>query len=400
MKYKQYLVAVLLTSVFIDSVGFSIIIPFLPFYAKSFGASALEIGALLGCYPLLGIIAPFMWGTMSDQFGHRTAIIINIFGTTLSFLLLALSNTLWILFLARILAGSFSSSIVIARSYVSLLFTTDKQTKTLSFVEAASGVGFVIGPFLGSFLAGIDPFEPDYRFPCFVAAGVSSLALCLAIVALPREQKRKSGFQSRPNYSLQKNIDECIEISQQPMIRTILIIVFTIFFAGLGIQAIFPLWCEAQFGWGTQKFGYFIAFYCLGTATFQISLTGQLSQRFGEGKMLLWALGLLILGLLLIAFSTTELEMLGVIPLLICAEAIVRPVLVSLLSKLSTSKSRGQVLGLMQSISNFAWFTGAVWTGFLFDNLGEIWPFLMSLIPLIIVFFWSRKELINLSFIL
>ena len=284
---KNRTLGILLASILMDFVGFSIVIPLLPFYAQSFGASALEVGVLMGLFPLMGIVAPLLWGSLSDRIGRRPALLFNVAGTTLSYLWLSLANSLGMLFMARILAGASSASIVIAQSYVSDLTVTDNRTKTLSFLEAAAGIGFILGPAICGWLVGGDASNPNFRLPGLAATVASGLTFCLAFLALPQLGRRAVRSNRRP--SPQQSFTEVNKVLKRPLIGTIFTLGFIVFFAGLGLQAIFALWCEQRFGWGPQQLGRLIIYYCLMTAVSQICLTGRLARWLGEVKLLVWS---------------------------------------------------------------------------------------------------------------
>jgi DHA1 family tetracycline resistance protein-like MFS transporter len=380
------ILTILLASILMDLIGFGIVIPLLPFYAQSFGASPLEVGLLMGLFPLMGIFAPTLWGSLSDRIGRRPALLFNIVGTALSYLWLSLANSLGMLFMARILAGASSGSIVIAQSYVSDLTTPDNRTKTLSFLEAAAGIGFVLGPAIGGFLLGSDSSNPDFRLPGLAATVASTLTFCLAFLALP--QFDRSTSVSKFRFSPQQFFTETKEVLERPLIGSIFIFGFFAFFAGLGLPAIFALWCEKRFGWGPQQFGYFIIFCCLIITAIQIGLIGRLARWLGEAKLLMWSFIIAILGLILIPFSTTVPQFLGAITL-VCVGQGCMPALTSVLSQLSGAKQRGKTLGMMQSVIGLAVFLGSIWSGFLFGALGENWPFRSSVILMILVAIFS-----------
>ncbi|NET10718.1 MAG: MFS transporter, partial [Symploca sp. SIO2B6] len=123
--------AILMVSILMDFIGFGVVMPLLPFYAQFFGASSWEVGILLGLFPLMSIVAPTLWGNLSDRIGRRPALLFNVVGTTLSYFLLSVAHSLTMLFISRLLAGATSASIVIGQSYASDLSTTENRTKVL-----------------------------------------------------------------------------------------------------------------------------------------------------------------------------------------------------------------------------------------------------------------------------
>lgn len=390
---KTKILAILLASILMDYVGAGIVIPLLPFYAQSFGASPMEIGILLGAYPLMGVFSLILWGSLSDRMGRRPALLFNIAGTTLYFLWLSLADSFWMLLVARVVGGACSASLVIAQSYVSDLTTTDHRTKTLGFLGAAAGIGFVIGPAIGGILAGGNPANLNFRLPSLVVTIVSGLTFCLAFLVLPQLARNKVAPIPKTTGSLKQIFVEIHKIFQRPLIGMFATLEFIVVAAGMGVQAIFALWCEKQFNWGPQQFCYLIIFYCVVAAIIQLGLTGRLVRWLGEPKLLLVSLHAVVLGLFLVPISTTVPQLLGAMLFSIFAEATFFPTRTSLLSQLSGAKQQGQTLGLMQSVTGLARFLGAIWAGFLFEALGENWPYWIGLILMIIGTVFCRQKI-------
>ena len=383
--------AVLLASILMDFVGTGIVIPLLPFYAQKFGASAFEVGALMGLFPLMSIMAPTLWGSLSDRIGRRPALLFNIAGTALSFLWLGLANSLGMIFMARIIAGLSSSSIVIAQSYVSDLTATEHRTKALSVLSGAAGVGFVMGPLIGGLLVGPDPANPDFRLPGLVAALFSAVTFGLAWLTLPVLHHRVSS-----TMSLRQSIPQFLitikTTFQRPLIATIMSVVFVTTFANMGPQSIFALWCNQIFGWGPKQLGYCLIYYCLAIAIIQLTITGRLAQRLGESTLLLVGVVMGTLGVILIPLSTTVPQFLGAIFFGICAVSLGNPAMASLLSHLSAAKQQGKTLGLMQSVVGLGGFLGSIVAGLAF-GIGPNWPFYVSTVLMIGALFWSWLNL-------
>ena len=295
-------------------------------------------------------------------------------------------------FVARILAGSFSASIVIAQSYVSDLTAPENRTKTLGFLEAAVGVGFIIGPALGSLLMGGDPVNPNFRAPNFAAAAVSGLTFCVAFFALPRSRDRAATPASNPRPSPRQFFAEVKTTLQRPLVGKMMVWVFVIVFAVTGTQVIMPLWCEERFDWGPQQFGYFVILYSVATASAQIILTGRIIRWLGEIKAILWGASAAAFSLLVFPFSTTVPQFAGAMPLLILAQATGTPSLTGLLSQLSGAKQQGKTLGLMRSVGGLASFSSSIWAGFVFEAWGENWPHWTGAILMAIALVWGWQQ--------
>ena len=385
---KRKISIILLASILMDFMGAGLILPILPFYAKSFGASSFEIAFLFGLLPLTSIFAPALWGSLSDRIGRRPALLFNIAGTTLSFLVLSVASSLEMLFLSQLLAGAASASIVIAQSYILDLTTTENRIKALSFLEAAAGVGFVLGPALGALLmGGGDDLTPNFRLPGMVAAVTSGLTFSLAFIALPRLKDKPVKLSAKPQFSPRWMLTEIKQTIQRPLIGSIIWVGFIVAFTGMGCQAIFALWCETRFGWGAQQFSYLIVFYALMTVVMQVGLTEKLAQQIGEIKLLLLSLGALALGLLLLPMSTTVPHLIFPLLLLTFSTAMGSPTLTSLLSQLSGANQQGKTLGLLESVSGAGGFLGPLMAGISFGAFGENSPYWLNGILMLVCTF-------------
>ncbi|HXQ33558.1 MAG TPA: MFS transporter, partial [Anaerolineales bacterium] len=162
--------------VFIDLLGFSLIIPLLPYYAQTFNASDTTIGLLLASYAAAQLIGAPLLGRASDQFGRRPILLISIFGTFLGFLIFGLANSLALLFASRILQGITGGNLSVAQAYITDVTDAESRNRGLGMIGAAFGLGFIIGPALGGLLSNI-----SYSVPAFVAAALSLINLILII---------------------------------------------------------------------------------------------------------------------------------------------------------------------------------------------------------------------------
>jgi len=377
-KNPRKITIVILASVAINTIAMSLIIPMLPFYADFLGASPLTIGLLLGLYPLMNLVASPLWGGISDRIGRRPTLLLNMVGTSLSYLCLGFANSIWMLFGARILAGASGATIVIARSYLGDLSESKNRTQNMGYLEAAMALGWVLGLAIASISIGSDPENPHFRLACLIAFGVSLLTLSLGFVALPRRKTSSSQTILKATPTLGSFFTRAIAILQRPLLGRLMGLIFLLTFTSMGLQGIFALWCEAQFGWGPRQFSYIIIFYAAVYALIQIGLVGRAARRLGDANLLLLSIISLSVGFLAVSFSTNLPLLLGALILCLCGQAMGNPALVSTVSQLAGAKQQGQTFGLMQSIKALGNFLGTVWAGFLFQTMGPNWPYWCS----------------------
>ncbi|HWE38447.1 MAG TPA: MFS transporter, partial [Isosphaeraceae bacterium] len=172
--------------VLVDLLGFAIVMPLLPRFAREYDFDATQIGLLLAAYPMLQLAAGPVLGKLSDRFGRRPVLAISQVGTALSFVILGLSTNFWVMLAARMLDGASGGNIIVAQAYIADITKPEHRARSLGLIGAAFGVGFVLGPLMGGLLAGAPvPHAWQLRLPFLVAAGFSALAAALVITSLP-----------------------------------------------------------------------------------------------------------------------------------------------------------------------------------------------------------------------
>lgn len=193
---------ILFLIVFIDLVGFGIVIPLLPFYGEHFQADPFTVSLIMATYSLGQFIAAPFWGRLSDTIGRRPVLIISLFGAVLSYIWLGFATTLWMLFAARMVGGLMAGNISTAFAYIADITTIENRAKGMGMVGAAFGLGFIAGPAIGGILAGPDPLTADFQTPAFVAAAMSFVAFVLTFLrlkeSLPADVRAQAANKPRP----------------------------------------------------------------------------------------------------------------------------------------------------------------------------------------------------------
>ncbi|UCH59511.1 MAG: MFS transporter [Anaerolineales bacterium] len=288
--------------VLIDLLGLTIIIPLMPLYAASFGADALTIGLLGAAYPVMQFIGAPLLGRLSDQYGRRPILVISQLGTLVGFLVLGFSNTLWLLFLARIIDGISGANIATAQAVITDSTTEKNRTQGLGLLGAAFGIGFVVGPiiaFVSLALSG-----NNYRVPAFAAAIFSLLSILLTWFwlqeTLPPEQRgqatEKAGFSSRTLF----------QELRHPAVGLLLALMFAQQIAFGGLEQLLALFTLNRLGLNASGNAIIFVFVGLIVVVVQGWLIGRWSRRFGDRRLVYIGLAVLAIGLVFTALTPEQ----------------------------------------------------------------------------------------------
>jgi multidrug resistance protein len=358
------LVIIFLT-VFIDLLGFGIIIPLLPFYAESYGANAFAVGMLGTVYSLMQFAFAPVWGRWSDRIGRRPIILLGLLGSCLSYLALALAGSLALIFAARILGGIAGANIPTAQAYIADITTPENRARGMGMVGAAFGLGFIFGPALGGVLTHFGPAAPMW-----VASALCFGNFVAAWSLLP---------ESRP-----ASIERPIAVSRVDLLRRswarpnlllLLVLYFIISMAFSGFEATFALFSERRFGFTSANIGYVFAFVGSVLALVQGVLVGKVVPIVGERRLIPAAVAVIALGLALVPVAQSVPMLLVACGTLALGMGFNGPALSSMVSRLTGPDDQGGVLGLAQSLASLGRVVGPAWGGFLFDRFGPATPF-------------------------
>lgn len=387
---------ILFLSVLVDTIGFGLMLPLLPFYALKFGASTNTVTLLFSVYALLQFICGPFWGKMSDRFGRRSTLLFSLIGSSLAFLWLSQANTLWMLFGSRILEGIMAASFLLAMVYISDITTKETRTKGMAIVGAAFGLGLCLGPAISSFLVGSDSQNPNLMLPPLFAAGMSFLGFTIAFLGLPEPIKTQARTVEKPR---RFDLAKLTEILKTPPTGLLLLLSFLMMVVGLGTLAILAIWSNQKLGWGPKEIGYVYIFWGGMSVIVQTKLVEPLTKRFGEANSLFGGLVVLGFGVFLIPFSTNLPLVLGAVSLTSSGFFLCRPLLNSLLSQSAGAKQQGEVLGLAESVSTLGRIIGPLGAGFIFGSLGSDLPFWSGTIIMAVasIFGWQVATASNLS---
>ncbi len=366
---------VLFLTVFIDLLGFGIILPILPLYAEQFGAKPNEATLLVAIYSLMQFLFAPLWGSFSDRYGRRPILLLTLSGSVIAYIGLGIANSLWILFIARGLAGIMAGNIATAQAYIADITTPTNRARGMGIMGAAFGLGFILGPAIGGILTGTDPNNANFHLPSFFAAGLSLLALLCALILLPESlnSEIKAKIQAHQHHQRRLN---WLELSRRPQLCILIGIYFLVTFAVAAMDSTLALWSKQELNWGPQQTSYLFAFMGIVSTIIQGGLIGFLKKHLGEIKLLFLGILGLGLGLLLIGFSQSLILLLIAAALVAWGISISQPILNSLISQITSPEEQGQILGIASSSSALARIGGPTWAGASFMTFGSSAPFL------------------------
>ena len=264
---------VIFLTVFIDMVGFGIVIPVLPLYAEHFHATPIEIGWLTGIYSGMQIIFMPILGRLSDRFGRRPILIVSLAGTALGFLIMGWATSLPLLFAARIIDGATGGNIATAQAYIADISTPENRSRSMGLIGAAFGLGFTFGPMIGGIMSRI-----SYGAPFYFAAALAAVNVVLLYFILPESLSPE--YRSQPHERTR-----LAEVFQHGHARMFGTIVATYFFTITGfaiMTTLFALFTEKHFGFDARKTGYLFGFIGIISVILQGGLIGRLIKIFGE----------------------------------------------------------------------------------------------------------------------
>jgi multidrug resistance protein len=372
---ERRVLLVVFATIWIDFVGFSVLIPVLPLFAQRLGATATEVGWMLALYALAQLLFLPVWGWVSDRVGRRPVLLVSLAGTALSFVLLALARDIDSIYAARALAGLFAASVGTAQAVVTDVTAPAERARGMGLIGAAFGAGMTLGPVLGGALARIDELAPFWAIAA-LAAGNGFLAW----LWLP--ESRPAGLASPPLRAL---IRACVPAPVRLLfavhdrrIGAYLFLFFLVFTAFAVLESMITLSLEHRFG--ADELDAALVFAWIGTVLVltQAVLLRRLVLVAGEFALVLAGLALMASGLIGVALAPSLAWLYAVGPLVAVGNGVAFPAFTSLFSQACRAEAAGELLGQSQSMATAGRIVGSVAGGALLRGLGPQAPFLAA----------------------
>ncbi len=376
---NQRSLAIIFLIIFVNLLGFGIVIPLLPLYASDFQASGLQIGLLFASYSVCQIVAAPVLGGLSDRWGRRPILLASLLGTVVSFVMLAMAGSLLWLFIARIVDGLSGGNVSTARAYISDITEKKDRARAYGIIGAAFGLGFVFGPALAGLLGNY-----GHAAPAWGAAILALLALVLTFIWLPETNREHSVMRRTPWRDIPLMIT-------RPVIGPLLLMDFVYWAAFSVYQTTFALFGSVRFGWNISQVGYVLALVGFIGAVIQGGAVGPIVRRFGEKSTYLCGLILAVIGLAVAAYSYDwRLFIVAMVPAAI-GSALSNPTLVSMISKAGEQGSQGQVQGVSGAMESLGRTVGPVWGNGFLGAFGEGIAYLSAALVLGLLTLWGTR---------
>ena len=375
MKFKKEYITILIILI-TEVLGFSLILPFLPFYAQQFGASPLDIGLVLASFSFFQFLSAPILGKLSDKYGRKPLLIFSQLSTFTGFIILGFASSLKMIFLSRIVDGLFGSNFTIAQAYLSDISSQKDRSKAFGISGVAFGFGFLIGPGIGGFLSRF-----GYALPSFLAAGISLLTMLIIYFFLPETVERKKDIKIEleifhintfKKFFSDKNLSS--KLWQ--------------FFAYISAFAIwvgsFALYAQRQLGFDSVDMGYVLTYIGFISIIIRGFFLSKIIDLFGERKLQRVGMISIILGMVGTVFVTHWSLFLIIITLFSFGSGVLRPVMLGNISRNVSSEQQGAILGTTNSLVSIAQIIGPLLGGFMINyffpgSLGLLSAFVISI---------------------
>jgi DHA1 family tetracycline resistance protein-like MFS transporter len=393
---KRSTFSVLFTTVLLDFVGFALVLPFIFFYVKSFGATPFIFGLLLASYSIAQFIFTPVWGSLSDRFGRRKIMLFCLLGSGLSFILFGLANSLWLLFLSRIIAGAMGATFPVASAYVADITTPEHRMKYMGKIGAAFGLGFIIGPAIGGALSGLYGFA----VPSLVAAALGFANFSLGYFRLP-ETVSKEMMVTKTNDSRESMVTTFRKVAAKTDMKILLITYFIAMLAFFVLDGTGTPWSQQVLGFGPFHVG--LLFFYIGavSAVVQGLVIPKLSRKYCPQLLLLVGITSITVGLAMLGSITSY-----NLPALFISSSFIPLGMGFSIASINTLASlrvradrQGSALGATQAVSGVAQIIGPAFGASIFDygvSVGlEGLPFIIAAvvaIPAIAMSMWLLKK--------
>ncbi|MBN1245593.1 MFS transporter [Candidatus Bathyarchaeota archaeon] len=363
---------VVVMTLFIDAIGFGIIIPLLPFYTETLQAGSAALGVLVASFAVMQFFFSPVLGRISDNAGRKPVLVISILVSTISYVIFGFADSFLLLLLSRVIAG-IATETAVAQAYIADITTEKNRAAGIGKVTAAHGAGFIIGPAIGGILS-------VYGFwaPGFAAAVLTLINLLFVLFFLPETNRKNQVSRTITPNSKNGSKNKILDALKKPVIGSVLVIHFVVFLAFSAVPVIVPLLVIAYFAFGSTELAYVFIYIGIVQILLQSFVIGRLTSKFGEENLIVIGPVLMIAGLFAMPLIPNIIAFFASMTMIASGSGIMRTVVPSFLSRLTPADEQGGILGIASSVLSIATVPGPLIGGFLFEVAGATAAFFGS----------------------
>jgi len=363
----------LLSVMFINMLGFGVVVPLLPFYGASFHAQPWQIALIFSAYSIGSFFGEPLWGRLSDRIGRKPLLVTTTLANCLCYGALAFAPNIYAAFAIRMAGGLAAGNGSVLQGYIADVTPKDQRAGSMGKLGAAYNFGFILGPFVGGVLAKPSAGPLGFQIPLLVASG---LALCssLGIALIVRESRARTPAPPDPPSRWKL----WAIASRHPVIGRVMLLTFVVGFAFTGIESTFGLWAQHRFGWRPRDVGLCFGVTGVVSAVAQFFVTGRLSRRFGEARMLAVGMAGTVIAAGLQPFSDGGVMTIALMALMALSSSVAFPNAGALMSRSIDADNQGQIMGLNNATGALARVAGPLSAGLVFAGISVDGPFVMA----------------------
>jgi MFS family permease len=380
-------------TIFVDMLGYGIMLPLLPFYVQAQDGGAAIAGALSSLYASTQLFAGPILGALSDRYGRRPVLLICLFGTSLGYLMLGLADTLPLIFLAVFIDGLTGANLTTAYAYIADVTTSENRARGMGMVGAAFGLGLMAGPALGGLLSRYGLFVP-----AFTASAIALSNVIFGYFVLP-ESLPPEKREIKPVSEMFKWTKHFAGLFKQVNIQKLLIAMFLLNLAFAGLQSNFPLYSNFRFHWTPTQNSFFYLYVGVCAVFIQGFLFGKLQPRFGEKRLTIFGLTLMAIGLAGMALAPAAWMLYPAVTIVALGTGTSIPSLTALVSLRVSDSEQGRLMGGTQTLLSLTNIFGPMLAGISFEVIAFSAPYwlgsVFSLMALGIAYLGLRDLILN-----
>lgn len=385
---KSPLVFIFIT-IFVDLLGYGMMVPLLPFYVQNQQGGAAIAGSLGSLYALMQLLSGPVLGGLSDRYGRRPVLLISLLGTSFAYLLLGLADSLSGIYLAIMLDGITGGNLTTAYAYIADVTAPEERSRGMGLVGAAFGLGLMAGPVLGGLLS-----VYGLGVPAFTACAIALANVIFGFLILPESlpaERRNAGV----SVNLFNSMTQLAGLFRLVPIRMLLLTIFTLNLAFSGLQTNFPLYSQRRFGWDATLNGIFFAYVGACAILVQGVIFRGLQPKFGEKRLSILGLGLMAAGLAGMAVAQQAWMLYPFVGLVALGSGISIPALTGLVSNQVSAGMQGRLMGGSQALLSLTTIIGPTLAGLSFEHIAIAAPYwlgsLLSAIALLLAYLSLRR---------